>query len=59
MWLGIIAGWILGSAAFYAYLVATAKEPRHTECMDCRLSDCAECPLLADTQDTAALRRAA
>jgi len=46
MVLGLVAGWILGAAALYSYLVITAREPRQPECMDCRLTDCLECPLV-------------
>jgi hypothetical protein len=47
MLLAFIAGWVLGSASLYSYLVVTAKEPPHPECMDCDLSDCANCRIQA------------
>ena len=59
MWMGLIAGWILGSAILYACLIATAKEPRCPECMDCRLSDCADCPFLVERLEDLEIRRAA
>jgi hypothetical protein len=59
MWMGLIAGWILGSTMLYAYLIATAKEPRRPECMDCRLSDCADCPYLVEWREDLDVRRAA
>ena len=57
MWIGFVAGWVVASVTLYAYLVASAKEPRHQECMDCRLSDCRECPHYA--ADSKPLKRAA
>jgi hypothetical protein len=59
MWIGLVAGWILGSAVLYTYLVATAGEPRNPECMDCRLSDCAGCPYLAERPEELEIKRAA
>jgi len=51
MWLGLIAGWILGSALLYSYLIATAGEPQRPECMDCRRPDCAGCRILSESSD--------
>jgi len=59
MWIGLLVGWILGSATFYAYLVATAREPKHEECMDCQLADCSECPVVARSAEGAPAKRAA
>ena len=59
MWLGLIAGWLLGSATLYAYLVSTAKEPRREECMECHLTDCSECPFVRESVDQNQFRRAA
>ena len=59
MWICLLAGWVIGSAALYAYLIKTAREPRNEECMDCERLDCAECPLVARREDETALRRAA
>jgi len=57
MWIGLVAGWILGSAALYAYLIASAREPHNPECIDCRLLDCTDCPYLAEQKE--ASKRAA
>ena len=59
MWIALITGWILGSATLYACLIATAKEPRRPECMDCRLSDCTDCPYLLEQREDVPIRRAA
>jgi len=52
MWLGFLAGWIIGSASLYAYLVATAQEPDNQECLDCTLTDCSNCPYLAQDEES-------
>ncbi len=57
MWIGIIAGWVLGSVTFYTLLVRSAAEPERKECMECHLLDCAECPYVANSQEQ--LKRAA
>lgn len=44
MWIAVIAAWLIGSTAMYILLVKTAREPQKGECMECRLTDCAECP---------------
>ncbi|MCX8052550.1 MAG: hypothetical protein N3B12_01990 [Armatimonadetes bacterium] len=59
MWFGLIAGWIIASAVLYFYLAVTAREPSRPECMDCRLSDCAGCPLLSERSRELDVRRAA
>jgi hypothetical protein len=59
MWIALIAGWVVGSAVLYVYLVKSAREPRHGECMDCNLLDCAECPLTSEQQAEQPMRRAA
>ena len=59
MWIGLLVGWILGSATFYGYLLAKAREPKHEECMDCHLSDCSECPVDARSAEGAPAQRAA
>jgi len=59
MWIGFVVGWVIASIALYAYLAITAREPRQPECMDCRLSDCRECPLTSKGSDARDLRRAA
>ena len=58
MWIGILAGWIVGSAALYTYLVRTAKEPKQEECMECHRTDCADCPYMSEQTETQ-LKRAA
>ncbi|MHB9036806.1 MAG: hypothetical protein ACYC64_09070 [Armatimonadota bacterium] len=57
MWIAVIAGWIIGSAALYTYLISTAKEPKRPECFDCSLSECSQCPHGVEAQEP--LRRAA
>lgn len=57
MWIAFAVGWVLGSVSLYVYFVVTAKEPQHEECMDCRLTQCTECPYLNESQEE--LRRAA
>jgi hypothetical protein len=52
MWIGLVAGWIIGSAALYAYLIASAREPQNPECMDCRLLDCSDCTYLEEQRKT-------
>lgn len=59
MWIPLLGVWVLGSVALYAYMVRSAREPRNPECMDCKLLDCAECPLLAQYTEQAPLKRAA
>lgn len=59
MWIGLAVGWVLASASLYAYLIATAREPQRQECMDCRLTDCAACPHLGQSDETIELKRAA
>lgn len=59
MWIGFIAGWVAGSAALYVYLIATAREPQHQECMDCHSNDCSACPRLNVIEEESAFRRAA
>ena len=59
MWMGLFAGWLLGSATLYAYMIATAREPKEDECMDCRLCDCAGCPYLDASKEVTQLKRAA
>ncbi len=59
MWIGLIAGWILGSVGLYAYMIATAREPRRPECMDCRQTDCADCPIGIESPEENVIRRAA
>ena len=57
MWIAaMLIAWILGSVSLYCYLVATAKEPVHGECVECRRSECTDCPYLASEQQA---RRAA
>lgn len=56
-WIAFAAGWLLGSATLYLWMVTTAKEPQKAECMDCVLPECEECPHLMEA--TAADRRAA
>lgn len=57
MWLYVISGWVIGTAALYAFLIFTAKEPERSECFDCSLTDCAECPYKVKSQEQ--LKRAA
>lgn len=59
MLFGLIAGWILGSVSLYAYLVFTAREPQHQECVECHLTQCAECPHLKASEESAPIKRAA
>ena len=59
MWIGLIAGWILGSVTLYIYMVVTAQEPIRPECLDCELTDCAGCPYALDTTEAASMKRAA
>lgn len=59
MWIGFAAGWVIASVTLYAYLVATAKEPQHPECMDCRQSECEECPHFLHSRQSESVRRAA
>ncbi|MCL5104433.1 MAG: hypothetical protein M1133_10015 [Armatimonadetes bacterium] len=51
MWIAFVAGWLLGSVTLYAYFVATAKEPQHEECMDCRLTQCDGCPYVGQSRE--------
>lgn len=57
MWIAVISGWIIGSAALYVYLISTAKEPEREECFDCSLADCSQCPYKVQSQEQ--LKRAA
>jgi len=59
MWIALVAGWIVGSIGLYAYIVATAKEPRKAECFDCKLTECSECPYSGESQSQQQLKRAA
>jgi hypothetical protein len=59
MWIGFIAGWVIASVTLYGYLVATATEPRHKECMDCRQSDCGECSYASSSKNGDSAKRAA
>jgi len=57
MWIAaMLIAWIVGSVSLYYYLVATAKEPTHGECVECRRSECTDCPYLTSEQQ---VRRAA
>ena len=51
MLLAFIAGWVLGSFSLYAYLVLTAEDSPHSECLDCRSDSCEDCSMLALTQE--------
>jgi len=44
MWMPFIAGWLLGSISLYVYMFVTAKEAQDSDCMECYLPECAECP---------------
>ena len=59
MWIALVTGWVVASVTLYAYLVVTAKEPRHEECMDCRLPDCRECPYFGESAKPEVLDHAA
>jgi hypothetical protein len=59
LWISLIAAWVLGSAGLYLYLVKTAREPRHPECMDCHKTDCAGCPVAIDSPEQGVFRKAA
>ncbi len=59
MWIAISAAWIAASAALYIYLVATARDPKHQECMDCNFDNCLTCPRASAGEDLSALKRAA
>lgn len=59
MWLGVFAAWIVGSIVLYAYLVVTAREPRHAECMDCRSICCDGCALVTGNAQTEQMKKAA
>ena len=57
MWIAaVLAIWLLGSVSLYCYLVATAKEPVHGECVECHKTECTDCPHLASEQQ---IKRAA
>jgi len=51
MVIAFLAGWILGSVSLYSYMVLTAREPPHEECMDCRESECGNCPLVVPHEE--------
>lgn len=51
MWLAIITGWIIGSTLLYYYLLTTAREPNHPECMDCHSLDCQNCPIASSSDN--------
>lgn len=58
MWIAaFVAGWVLVCVTFYAYLISTAKEPAHGECVECRRMECTDCSYLADSKQE--LKRAA
>ena len=48
--LAFIAGWVVGSVSLYSYLMLTAKESPHPECMDCHAESCEGCSILAAAQ---------
>lgn len=50
MWWIIIGGYIAGSALLYVFLVSTAGEPTHAECIDCKRTECTDCPLLEQSE---------
>ncbi len=59
MWMAFAAGWILGSASLYLYLIVTAREPQNDECVECHLPECRECPYLDRSSDQDSAQRAA
>ncbi|MDH7601285.1 MAG: hypothetical protein QHI38_03970 [Armatimonadota bacterium] len=59
MWLAFVLVWIAGSALLYYVLVSSAQEPRHPECMECKLTDCADCPLAVSSSGDYNVERAA
>lgn len=59
MWIGFVVGWVIASVTLYVYLVATAREPRNPECMDCQLTDCSRCGHSAENAEAARWKHAA
>lgn len=59
MWIMLVTGWVLASVTLYAYLVVTAREPTHDECMDCRLTDCSQCPYYGESARPDRIEKAA
>lgn len=59
MWLSFFAAWVAASIILYAYLVVTAREPRHWQCMDCRKTDCTGCKTISNTAEADYLKKAA
>ncbi len=51
MLLAFIAGWILGSLSLYSYIILTAKESPHPECLDCREESCDGCLVIFEDQE--------
>ena len=58
IWIAYAAGWLVGSASLYIYMVLSAKEPRNPQCVECHLSQCDECPYRSEPADIAAQRAA-
>lgn len=44
MWIWLALGWIAGCIGLYCYVYATAAEAPDDKCVECRQSDCAQCP---------------
>lgn len=58
VWAAFTTGWVLGCVSLYSYMLLTAQEPDKQECVDCRLTDCSECPYESRSEETE-IKRAA